>query len=55
VDEWNYFLRGSATDFTIYDNEIDYINVATFYKIMGLEETHYNFKDLAASFKDKGN
>ncbi len=25
-----------------------------FYKLLGLEETHYNFKDLAGSFKNHG-
>lgn len=52
VDEWNFFLRGSPTDFSAYTKEIDYISNHTFYKIMGLEDTHYNFKDLALSFKN---
>jgi len=52
VDEWNYYLRGSATDFSAYENDVDYINLDTYYKLLGLEETHYNFKDLTISFKD---
>lgn len=54
VDEWNFFLRGSATDFSSYDKDVEYINEGTFYRLMGLEETHYNFKDLVQSFKDRG-
>mmetsp|Transcript_44402 Transcript_44402/g.32467 ORF Transcript_44402/g.32467 Transcript_44402/m.32467 type:complete len:289 (+) Transcript_44402:1648-2514(+) len=54
IDEWNFYLRGSATDFSAYDNDIDYIDVDTFYALMGLEETHVNFKDLILSFKDPG-
>ena len=54
IDEWNFFLRGSSTDFSSYDKDVDYINQATFQKLLGLEETHYNFKDLTQSFKDRG-
>jgi dynein heavy chain len=46
VDEWNFFLRGSTTDFSGYDNDIDYISTPLFYKLLGLEETHFNFKDI---------
>lgn len=53
VDEWNFFLRGSVTDFSSYDKDIDYINEAMFFKLLGLEETHYNFKDISQSFKDR--
>lgn len=52
IDEWNCFLRGSPTDFSSYDNDIDYVSLALFQKLMGLEETHYNFKDLVESFKN---
>lgn len=26
IDEWNFFLRGSSTDFSSYDKDVDYIN-----------------------------
>jgi dynein heavy chain len=26
IDEWNFYLRGSPTDFSAYPNDIDYIN-----------------------------
>ena len=54
IDEWNFYLRGSTTDFSSYDKDVDYISDAVFYKLLGLEETHYNFKDISQSFKDKG-
>ena len=54
IDEWNFFLRGSSTDYSSLDKDIDYINEAMFYKIQGLEDTHYNFKDLVPSFRDRG-
>jgi dynein heavy chain len=54
VDEWNFYLRGSATDFSSYDKDIDYISNPVFYRLLGLEETHINFKDLVVSFKDRG-
>lgn len=46
IDEWNFFLRGSATDFSAYDKDIEYISESIFHSLLGLEETHYNFKDL---------
>lgn len=33
IDEWNFFLRGSSTDYSSLDKDIDYINEAMFYKI----------------------
>ena len=53
IDEWNFFLRGSSTDFSSYDKDIDYITDAMFHRILGLEETHYNFKDISQSLKDR--
>lgn len=53
VDEWNFFLRGSSTDFSAFEKDVDYIELATLHKLKGLEESHYNFKDLHNSFKDK--
>lgn len=54
IDEWNFYLRGSATDFSSREKDVDYISNATFYKLLGLEESHSNFKDLVLSFKDRG-
>jgi dynein heavy chain len=54
IDEWNFFLRGSATDFSAHEKQIDHITEAMFYKLLGLEETHANFRDLTLSFKDHG-
>lgn len=53
TDEWNFFLRGSPTDFTAHKSNVDYITVQLFYKLLGLEETHHNFKDITLSFHDK--
>jgi dynein heavy chain len=54
VDEWNFFLRGSPTDFKNKEHTIDYIDVETFYGLLGLEEAHANFKDIVRSFEDAG-
>jgi len=51
-EEWGCYLRGSITDFSEEKNEIDYITEATFHKLLGLEECHFAFKDISASFKD---
>ena len=50
VDEWNFFLRGSITDFRKNLNKLDFIDEQTWYGLLGLEETHANFKDLSKSF-----
>ena len=52
ADEWNIYLRGSASDFKSFPNEIDYISDALFHKLLGLEEAHFSFKDISKSFKD---
>lgn len=36
------------------ENNVDYINDVMFGKLLGLEETHSNFKDIAKSFADPG-
>jgi dynein heavy chain len=36
VDEWNFFLRGSVTDFRSTQNPVDYIDEATWYGLLGL-------------------
>jgi dynein heavy chain len=52
--EWNFYLRGSTTDFSSFKNECDYISDALNAKLLGLEEAHFAFKDLAKSFADAG-
>ena len=54
LDEWNYFLRGSPTDFNAQENEIEYIDKPMFIKLLGLEETHACYTGLVNSFKDRG-
>jgi len=54
VDEWNFFLRGSVTDFRSIPNNVDYIDEATWHGILGLQETHPNFRDISKSFQDAG-
>lgn len=54
VDEWNFFLRGSATDYSHIPKDIDYVSEAVFKKILGLEECHQNFQGITNSFKDRG-
>jgi len=52
IDEWNFFLRGSPTDFKSHTKNIDFIDEEIFYSLLGLEECHSNFKDLVRSFED---
>jgi dynein heavy chain len=52
IDEWNFFLRGSPTDFTKFENRIDFISDDVFNSLLGLEESHPNFKDIVKSFED---
>lgn len=52
VDEWNFFLRGSPTDFSAEKNTCTYINDSIFPKILGLEECSAAFKDIYKSFCD---
>lgn len=52
IDEWNYFLRGSPSDFSDRENNCDYINNDKFYALCGLEEAHVNFKNIVKSFED---
>jgi dynein heavy chain len=54
LDEWNCYLRGSPTDFSSFTNEADCISDRTFRKLLGLEEAHFSFKDIAKSFADPG-
>ena len=46
IDEWNFFLRGSPTDYTSKENQCDFITNNLWYSLLGLEECHQNFKDL---------
>lgn len=52
IDEWNFYLRGSPTDFRKVENPIDYISKEIHEGILGLEESHVNFRDLIKSFTD---
>jgi dynein heavy chain, axonemal len=52
--EWNFYLRGSTTDFSSFANDVDYLPNATHAKLLGLEEAHFAFKDIAKSFADPG-
>jgi dynein heavy chain len=52
TEEWNIYLRGTTTDFSSFKNPYDYINQATFQKLMGLEEAHVNFQGISKSFGD---
>lgn len=52
IDEWNFFLRGSPSDFKSHQNPIDYLDDERFYGLLGLEESHVNFRDLVKSFQD---
>ena len=54
IDEWNFFLRGSATDFSHHANTVDFISQPLFQKLLGLEECHSNFSGIIDSFKDRG-
>jgi len=45
-------LRGSSTDFSSFENDVDYISDALFQKLLGLEEAHFSFKDVSKSFAD---
>jgi len=50
IDEWNFFLRGSPTDFIAQENLVDYITIELWRSLLGLEECHQSFKDLTKSF-----
>lgn len=52
MDEWNIYLRGSAVDFSSALRNVDYISDKAFISLLGLEEAHFNFKDIAKSFAD---
>ena len=40
LDEWNFFLRGSPTDFSQHVNDIEYLPNDIFIRLWGLEECH---------------
>ena len=41
-------------DFSTFQNESEIIPDAVFYKLLGLEEAHFSFKDISKSFADPG-
>lgn len=51
LDEWNFFLRGSNNPAKV-PNPCDFIDDNTWYGLLGLEESHENFKDITKSFQD---
>eukprot|EP01022_Parablepharisma_sp_SALTPOND_P014052 TRINITY_DN188_c0_g2_i1.p1 TRINITY_DN188_c0_g2~~TRINITY_DN188_c0_g2_i1.p1 ORF type:complete len:4549 (-),score=684.34 TRINITY_DN188_c0_g2_i1:241-13887(-) len=51
-DEWNFFLRGSNTDYSSEKFDGDWLDTPTWQKVLGLEECSYGFRDLRKSFKD---
>lgn len=53
-DEWNFFLRGSTNDYGKIPkpDKIDYIDLPTWQGLLGLEESHRNFRDITKSFED---
>jgi len=54
VDEWNFFLRGTTTDFSkvARPEKIDYIDDQIYQGLLGLEETHRSFREITKSFQD---
>ena len=54
IDEWNFFLRGSATDYSHIPKDVEYVSDEIFKKLLGLEECHQNFQGIVNSFKDRG-
>jgi len=51
--EWNFFLRGSPTDFRDRENlASDLVDDKVWQGLHGLEECHINFKDICNSFTD---
>ena len=52
AEEWGSYLRGSTSDFSENKNQTDYLSDELWGKVLGLEEAHFNFKDLSASFAD---
>jgi len=51
-EEWGSYLRGSTTDFSENTNKTDYLNDELWAKVLGMEEAHFNFKDISHSFFD---
>lgn len=52
IDEWNFFLRGSPTDYSAVEQKVDYVDQGTFISLCGMEDAHVNFKSLVRSFED---
>lgn len=53
-NEWAIYLRGSTTDFSQIERDVEYLSDAVFYKLLGLEEASFAFKGLVKSFADPG-
>jgi dynein heavy chain, axonemal len=54
IEEWNFFLRGSTTDFSAQVKDVEYISEDVFRKLLGLQECHPAFQGILDSFKDRG-
>jgi len=55
LEEWNYFLRGTTSDFRDKPNECsDFLDDKQWFNLVGLQECHDNFRGLVASLKDIG-
>ena len=53
-EEWNFLLRGSNNDYSAFPFKGKWdLDILTWYKVMGIEETHYNFRDLSKSFANE--
>lgn len=52
IDEWNFFLRGSVTDYSAVEQKVDYLMEDDFRSLCGLEDSHVNFKNIVKSFED---
>jgi len=54
IEEWNFFLRGSTTDFSGQEKDVEYLSENIFRKLLGLQESHPVFQGILESFKDRG-
>ena len=53
LDEWNFFLRGSPTDYSMKENKCsDWCDDKVWISLHGIEECHPNFSGIVKSFLD---
>jgi len=53
VDEWWFFIRGSTNDYSENKKKVDFLNDAHWTGLVGLENCHFNFKDITKSLCDE--